>query len=536
MKATIKDGIVYSPYPKVDIPTCSVYNAMKEFLTKSPDKLALVDDKTQLTRGEFFTRLCRFAAGFQAHGVGPGHCVCVHLDNSVDNMVVLFSLTFTGASVLLSHPVLNESELQFHIEHADATHILTIPRYSKKVLALKEKVKLEGLFMVGDSAPGFTSVSDFVNKNEDDFKEVRIEDPKKTTVALLYSSGTTGQAKGMEISHYSIVANLHLTKALVSYEPGDVLLAWYPITFASGFMFTPVAACVGSTCLVVNPNLSFDEFVYYVNKYKVTTFAAGPSRLHYYVAAMLRTGTKLPSVKYINVGGTVLTQEFAKMIMVAFDGLQSLRNVYGMSESCGVICTPPKGDISPGNVGFPAPMVELKFLDLDTGEKVGPGENGEVYFRIPSVMKGYYKNPELAREFMDEDGWCRSGDVMYYDGDGRVYFVDRVKDIMKCLDQRVSTTELESLLQTHASVADVAVVGLPDTRYGDAATAFVVLRDKSAASPELAAHLKALVADNIESYKRLNGGVIFVDRLPRNTNGKVVKHQLKTLYENSKVF
>ncbi|KAL1483517.1 hypothetical protein MTO96_050226 [Rhipicephalus appendiculatus] len=110
MKATIEDGIVYSPHPKVDIPECSVYTAMKEFLTASPEQVALVDEKMHLTRGEFFSELRRFAAGFQAHGIGLGDRVCVHLDNSVENMVALFSLTFTGASVLLSNPVLNESE------------------------------------------------------------------------------------------------------------------------------------------------------------------------------------------------------------------------------------------------------------------------------------------------------------------------------------------------------------------------------------------------------------------------------------------
>ncbi|KAL1453515.1 hypothetical protein MTO96_043766 [Rhipicephalus appendiculatus] len=120
---------------------------------------------------------------------------------------------------------------------------------------------------------------------------------------------------------------------------------------------------------------------------------------------------------------------------------------------------------------------------MDTGEKVGPRQYGELYFRIPSVMKGYYKNPELMKQFVDDDGWCRSGDIMYYDEDGRVYFVDRLKDIIKCQDQPVSSMELESLLQSHPSVADATVVGIPKIQYGDAPAAFVVLRDPSLVSP-----------------------------------------------------
>ncbi|KAL3211377.1 hypothetical protein MRX96_008470 [Rhipicephalus microplus] len=346
MKAPIKDGIVYSPHPKVDIPVCSVYTALQEFLTASPERVALVDEKVRLTRGEFFCQLRRYAAGFQAHGIGLGDRVCVHLDNSVENMVALFSITFTGASVLLSHPVLNENELFFQVDHADATHILTTPQYATKVMAVKEKTNVKGMFVIGDSIPGFVSVSVFVELNDGDFKEVHIKDPKGTTLAVFYSSGTTGHAKGMEISHYSLVANMHLTKVLVSYQPRDVLLAWYPITYASGFMFIPVAACSGATCVIVQPGLTFEQFVYYVNKYKVTTLASAPTRLRFYLADMVRTGTKLPSIKTINVGGTVLTETFARKILAAFDGVRSLRNHYG-------------------NVGFPAPMVELKVRSKD---------------------------------------------------------------------------------------------------------------------------------------------------------------------------
>ncbi|XP_070378616.1 probable 4-coumarate--CoA ligase 2 isoform X2 [Dermacentor albipictus] len=449
MRATIKNGIVYSPYPKVDIPLCSVYTAMKEFLTASPERLALVDEQMRLTCGEFFSRLRRFAAGFQAQGVGLGDRVCVHLENSVENVVVLFSITFTGASVLLSNPMLNESELLFQVDYGDATHILTSPQHAAKVTAVERKTKVKGLFVIGEPVPGFVSVSEFTELNEDDFKEVPIGDPKQTTVAVYFSSGTTGDAKGVEVSHHNLVANLHMTKTMVNYEPGDVLLTWYPINTA-GFMFTPVAASTGATCVVVHHGLTFHQFVYYVRKYDVTTLATVPARLHYYMTHMMRTETKLPSIKKINLGGTVLTQTFANKILEVFNGVRSLRSHYGMSESCGVLCSPPNGELHSGNVGFPAPMVELKFIDMDTGEKVGPRQYGELYFRIPSVMKEYYKNSALMKQFMDDDGWCKSGKT--------------------------------------------------------------------------------------EKFKHLYGGVVFMDLLPRNANGKVIKRDLKLLYEKSKVY
>ncbi|KAL1473165.1 hypothetical protein MTO96_022449, partial [Rhipicephalus appendiculatus] len=388
-------------------------------------------------------------------------------------------------------------ELLYQVDHADATHILTTPQYATKVSAVKEKTNLKGLFVIGNSIPGFVSVSGFAEMNDDDFKEVHIDNPKETTLAVFPSSGTTDHPKIIEMSHYSLVANLYMTNVLATYQPGDVILTWHPIVYASGFMFLALAACTGATCVIVHPGLTFEQFVHCVNKYKVTTLASVPTRLHVYLADMIRTGTKLSSIRTINMSSTVLTATFARRILAAFDGVRSLRNHYAMSESCGILCTPPQGEISSGNVGFPAPMVQLKFIDMDTGEKVGPRQYGELYFRIPSVMKGYYKNPELMKEFVDDDGWCRSGDIMYYDEDGRVYFVDRLKDIIKCQDQPVSSMELESLLQSHPSVADAAVVGIPKTpNTVTSPAAFVVLRDPSLVSPELASELKEHVASN----------------------------------------
>ncbi|KAL3211379.1 hypothetical protein MRX96_008472 [Rhipicephalus microplus] len=503
MKAAIEDGIVYSPHPKVEIPECSIYKALKEFLKASPERVALIDDKMRLTRAELFSHLRRFAAGFQAQGIGLGDRVCVHLDNSVENMVALFSISFTGASVLLSNPILKEDDLVFQVGYGDATHILTTPQYASKITAVKKKTNVKGLFVIGDPVPGFVCVSTFAQLNDEDFKEVPIEYPKETTLALFYSSGTTGQAKAMEISHYALVANMHITRTLVSYLPEDVLLAWYPITYAPGFIFVAVAAAIAVTSVVVQPGLAFDQFVYYVKKYNVTTLSLPPVQMHNYLAGMVRTGTKLSSITTINMGGCVLTDTFAKRIVATFDGVRSLRNHYGMSESCGVLCSTINDAMVSGSVGFAAPMVELKFIDLETGEKVGPGQYG---------------------------------DIMYYDEDGRVYFVDRVKDMIRCQHLLVSSMELESLLQNHPSVADAAVVGIPKTEYGDAPAAFVVLRDPSSASAMLAAELKEHVASQTEEFKHLYGGLFFVNSLPRNTSGKVFKRHLKLLCTKSKVY
>ncbi|XP_037520506.2 uncharacterized protein LOC119397140 [Rhipicephalus sanguineus] len=312
MKARIEDAVVYSPYPKVDIPICSVYSAISKFLSMRPEKLAVVDEQISLTRGEFLVRMKRYAAGFQAHGLGPEHRVAVHLGNSAENLTALFALTFTGASVILCNPVLNQDELLFQMSDGGASHAFTSSQLAPKVLAVSSKLQL-----------------------------------KKNHGSALLLVWYDWPRKRHEISHYSFVANLHMTGSVLTYEEkeNDVLLAWYPLTYASGFLFTIVARASA-------PPASRDD----------TGECADPPSL-----LLVRYGADghgPPSVRKLNVGGTVLTCSLADRLRAAFPGLRCLRNLYGMSESCSVLCSPPTDEISAANIGFPAPMVELKVRNL----------------------------------------------------------------------------------------------------------------------------------------------------------------------------
>uniref|UniRef100_A0A4D5RSU4 Putative acyl-coa synthetase n=1 Tax=Ixodes scapularis TaxID=6945 RepID=A0A4D5RSU4_IXOSC len=342
----------------------------------------------------------------------------------------MFGLVFAGATLVLAKPSLTERELCYQMNDSDASHILTDPQNAPKALKLRSTLKLKRMFLMGE-APEFESVHGLSGLDENSYEEVEVPDPKNTIVVLSYTSGTTGLPKGVEVSHYGFVAHLHTSKNCLSSEDTDVLLAWNPITHASGFLFTMMAACTGSTCVVTSPALSFEKFVDLVNEHNVTTIASFPGRLQYVVNEMKRSGVRLDSIRKINVGGSVVSEALANGIRSVFENLRCLRNLYAMSESCGIVCSPAPNEINVGHLGYPAPMVELKFLDIDTGVKVGPHTPAELYFRIPSCMRGYYGRPEETAQFMDADGWCRSGDVAYYDEEGKVYFVERLKEMIR---------------------------------------------------------------------------------------------------------
>ncbi|KAK8759089.1 hypothetical protein V5799_003281 [Amblyomma americanum] len=400
---------------------------------------------------------------------------------------------------------------------------------------------------------GFVSVSAFSELDASDYKEVTGIVPTDTVAALCYTSGTTGLPKGVEISHYSFVANLHTSKACLSSNEEDVLLAWNPITHASGFVYTMVAACIGSTCVIVSPALRFEQIVDYVDRYKkswftpcndcksnhsdctvfahqVTTFASFPTRLRQIVGEMLRRGVRLDSVRKINVGGSVVSPSLAEAVCRAFGDLRCLRNLYALTESCGIVCSPPTDEISAGYLGYPAPMVEIKIIDTETGEKLGPNESGELCYRIPSTMKGYYNKPEATAEFFDQEGWCHSGDMCYYDVDGRFYFVERLKELIRCMDNQVAPAELEELILKAGGecLAEVAVAGVPHHEYGEAAAAYVVLATgcERVCTEDIVARIKKAVAESCAPHKHLYGGVHFVERLPRTETGKVKRKAL----------
>ncbi|KAH7954884.1 hypothetical protein HPB49_022568 [Dermacentor silvarum] len=211
MKARIEDGIVYSPYPEVEIFNCSFFEATKKACLTDPDKPALIDDSVTLTKSEFVARLRRYAAGLQRHGVRPGDRICVHVGNSVDNFVAMCSCLVAGASIVLAKPSLTERELRYQITDSDSTHLLVEPELAGKGLKVASELKLKGFFTTG-FADGFISMEPFAELDESLFREVPVADPQECLFAIIYTSGTTGLPKGVELTHYGFLANIGMSR------------------------------------------------------------------------------------------------------------------------------------------------------------------------------------------------------------------------------------------------------------------------------------------------------------------------------------
>jgi acyl-CoA synthetase (AMP-forming)/AMP-acid ligase II len=175
-------------------------------------------------------------------------------------------------------------------------------------------------------------------------------------------------------------------------------------------------------------------------------------------------------------------------------------------------------------------MTAVKVVDVGTGKSLKRNMNGELCVKGPQVMKGYFNNPEATEAMIDRDGWLHTGDWGYYDDDNDFFVVDRIKDIIKVKGFQVSPTELENLLKTHPKIGDAAIIGVPDSRAGELPRAYVVPKPGITLSEdELHEFLKSKVA----AFKQLNGGIEFVDQIPRNATGKILRKNLLSSYKQN---
>ncbi|XP_049528922.1 uncharacterized protein LOC119435952 [Dermacentor silvarum] len=504
-------------------------------------KAAFIDAVTGVSTSyqDLWEQATAMASAFRQRGLTPGGKVCFHCSNHVMMWPTFLGITSINGVLIMAKASLTVRELLYQLDDSRPMFVITEPELAPKVEECKESVpSIQAMFLFGESAD-YTTLSELLEEGRaavtDRGSRPPRTDPRDTPIIVLYSSGTTGLPKGVVSSHFNFVSQIVQSgpngEQLLHYT--DVLAQWMPCTHLSGVFFTLIALAEGAT-VVLLPGFRVELLLASVQRYQATFLPLLPTFAVIVTQSPLVERTNVSSVRTLGIGGSVTPDVVVQDLLRIFN-LETLFHVYGMTEMSGMVSVTPLHHISSETVGYPMPLTEVKVLDLDTGKPLAADKDGEILVRGPQMMLGYLNKPEATENAIDADGWYHTGDVGHYDAMGQLYIVDRVKDLIKCMDQQVAPAELEDLLMRHPFVRQVAVAGVPHRQMGEAPRAFVVLTDEALAMPahEVATQLSEMVAETSAPHKHLHGGVQFMEELPKSESGKYLRRQLRDQYMQS---
>ena len=346
-------------------------------------------------------------------------------------------------------------------------------------------------------------------------------DPAEDLVALPYSSGTTGLAKGVELTHRNLVANIAQLDPVVPLERGEAMLAVLPFFHIYGLQVLMNGALAAGATVVTMPRFDLEGFLDLASRHKIRRGIVVPPIVLALAKHPLVDSYDLSSVRQLFSGAAPLGAELAAEAASRL-GCEVVQG-YGMTELSPVTHATPDGQGQPGTIGVLVPDTECRVVDPDTGGDLGVGEDGEIWVRGPQVMRGYRNNPQATADTIDADGWLHTGDIGHVDANGHFTIVDRLKELIKYKGFQVPPAELEALVVTHPAVSDVAVIGIPDDEAGEVPKAFVVLQPGADATAE---EIQAFVAERVAHFKQVRD-VEFVDAIPKSASGKILRRMLR---------
>ncbi|XP_045525979.1 4-coumarate:CoA ligase 1-like isoform X2 [Pieris brassicae] len=468
--------------------------------------------------------------------LSPGDSVGLILPNMPEFVVLAHGAMEAGLVVTFINPLYTHDEVLRQFADCNVKAIATIEMFMPVAMEVSKSLKdYKGTICVGgdvDKVQGIYGFQSLISAGQG------VELPKLDAddVCLIpYSSGTTGLPKGVMLTHRNLVCSVkqlcrpEFMKYKGAKGTGDTTLTVPPFFHIYGFNgVLNYAQAIGSH-LVSIPKFTPEDYLKALMKYRPRNLFVVPSLLVFLAGHPLVNRDHLASVESITVGGAPATESILEKFLdkcgKTKDELVLLQG-YGMTETSPVILVTPYfyPHDKVGTIGQVVPSTQVKVVSLITGEAVGPNELGEIYVRGQQVMKGYLKNEAATKETIDKDGWLHTGDVVYYDKDEYFYIVDRTKELIKVKGNQVSPTEIETIIMELPEVADVAVIGISDDKDGEVPKAFVVRKPNHQLT---ANQVYDIVAKKLVNYKHLKGGVEFIDEVPRNVAGKIMRKDLK---------
>lgn len=517
-----------SSYPPVEIPTGNLYSEVLGTLTDEDlDRIAVTDGKTDITYGELRSRSNAFAGALASRGISAGDVVALHMPNTPDFVVAFFGIIRAGAAVTPLNTLYSPTEIARQLSNSGAKAYVTVSTLLFGAGAGAEEAGLarEDIIVL-DGAPGHSSMAEMLG--HDLSAPTPDLDPSTALAALPYSSGTTGMAKGVMLTHRNLVANLAQSAVPIDVNRDDKVLAVLPFFHIYGMNTIMNLTLYRRGTLVTMPKMDLPAFLGLIQDQCITFLYIAPPIAVGLAKHPVVDDYDLSSVRRILTAAAPMDEALGKALLERIPtrliqgfGMTELSPLSHIAPTCGE-------HISVGSVGIAVPNIEFKVIDLETGEEIpqAPGGRtaaGEMLVRGPNVMQGYLGNDAATASTITPDGWLHTGDIVEVGPNEEVFVVDRLKELIKYKGHQVPPAELEALLLTHPAVADAAVVAHPDEQAGEIPRAFIVLQaDAQASSDEII----EWVSGRIAPHKRIRK-VDFIDTIPKSAAGKILRRNLR---------
>ncbi|XP_059442626.1 4-coumarate--CoA ligase-like 9 [Corylus avellana] len=456
-----------------------------------------------------------------------GHVAFILSPSSLHVPVLYFALLALGVTISPANPLSSHSEIAHQVQ-------LSNPVIAFATSATSHKLSTLPLGTILLDSPEFLSMLNRNRPNSDRFD--RVEVSQSDSAAILYSSGTTGRVKGVLLTHRNLIALIEGFFRLHSEsrqkqngeqseeQPQPVSLFTLPLFHVFGFFMLVRAIAMGET-LVLMEKFDFESMLRAVEKFRVNYMPVSPPLVVALAKSELVEKYDISSLQLLGSGGAPLGKEVAESFAAKFPNIEIVQG-YGLTETGGGAARMIDIEESQrhGSVGRLAENMEAKIVDPVTGEALPPGHKGELWLRGPTIMKGYVGDDKATAETLDSEGWLKTGDLCYFDSDGFLFIVDRLKELIKYKAYQVPPAELEHLLLSHPGISDAAVIPYPDEDAGQIPMAFVVRKPGSNITE---AQVIDFIAKQVAPYKKIRR-VSFINSIPKSPAGKILRRELVT--------
>ena len=516
--------IFRGPHADVSAPKINVLEFVLGDISSHKDKTAIVQAETgrKISYHEISESINQLAKGLQVAGFKKGDVLAIYSPNLPEYVVVFLAVLKLGGVCTTVNPLYTADELAKQLKDSKAKLIVTVSAFLDKAKASTTNQNIDEIIVI-DGAPNHRSLKDLMLTGNDIILPAISSD--SDVCVLPYSSGTTGLPKGVMLTHHNLIVNMCQTEGMESHNAiteKDTVLGVLPFFHIYGMVVIMLYTLYRRGTIVCMSRFEMDDFLKAIETHKVTKAPIVPPIVLGLAKHPAVEKYDLSSLELILSGAAPLGEGVA---LEAANRIGcNIAQGFGMTEASPVTHLLPISDEKKniGSIGLPIPNTEVMIVDPETETPLGKNQNGEIWIRGPQIMKGYLNRPKDTADSITKDGWYRTGDIGYVDEEGLFYAVDRIKELIKFKGMQVAPAELEALLLTHPSIADVAVIPVADEEAGELPKAVVVAKPGVEMSE---ADVMSFVSERVAPHKRIRI-VEFVQQIPKSASGKILRRVL----------